>query len=149
MNRRIINEYKEIIKESSDVFKIINIDENNLNEWNIILFGPKDTVYENGKFHININFPNDYPYNPPLVLFKTRIYHPNINENGNICIDILKEEWSPILTINKIIYSLSSLLSEPNPDDPLVEVIANEILNNKTQFEYKAREYTKVYALFD
>lgn len=149
MNKRILNEYNEIKKETSDVFKLVEINEDNLKEWKIILFGPQDTVYENGKFHISINFPNDYPYNPPLVLFKTKIYHPNINENGNICIDILKEEWSPILTINKILYSLSSLLSEPNPNDPLVEEIASEMLQNKNEFEIKAKEYTKIYANFD
>lgn len=149
MNKRILNEYNEIKKETSDVFKLVEINEDNLKEWKIILFGPQDTVYENGKFHITINFPNDYPYNPPLVLFKTKIYHPNINENGNICIDILKEEWSPILTINKILYSLSSLLSEPNPNDPLVEEIATEMLQNKKEFEIKAKEYTKIYANFD
>lgn len=149
MNKRILNEYNEIKKETSDVFKLVEINEDNFKEWKIILFGPQDTVYENGKFHITINFPNDYPYNPPLVLFKTKIYHPNINENGNICIDILKEEWSPILTINKILYSLSSLLSEPNPNDPLVEEIATEMLQNKKEFEIKAKEYTKIYANFD
>lgn len=149
MNKRILNEYNEIKKETSDVFKLVEINEDNFKEWKIILFGPQDTVYENGKFHITINFPNDYPYNPPLVLFKTKIYHPNINENGNICIDILKEEWSPILTINKILYSLSSLLSEPNPNDPLVEEIATEMLQNKNEFEIKAKEYTKIYANFD
>ena len=69
--------------------------------WQATLMGPTKSPYENGVFYLNIAFPQDYPYKPPKVTFTTRIYHPNINSSGGICMDILKEQWSPALTYLK------------------------------------------------
>ncbi|KAL8830163.1 MAG: hypothetical protein Q9191_001585 [Dirinaria sp. TL-2023a] len=74
-----------------------------------------DSPYSGGVFFLAIHFPTDYPFKPPKVNFTTRIYHPNINSNGSICLDILRDQWSPALTISK----------DPNPDDPLVPEIAH------------------------
>ena len=87
--------------------------------------GPEDSAYTGGVFFLNIHFPTDYPFKPPKVQFVTKIYHPNINSNGSICLDILKDQWSPALTISKVLLSISSLLTDANPDDPLVPDIAN------------------------
>ena len=70
--------------------------------WEATIFGPENSPYEGGIFFLNIQFNNDYPFKPPKCAFRTRIYHPNINSNGNICVSILKEEWSPALTISKV-----------------------------------------------
>ncbi|KAJ6855537.1 ubiquitin-conjugating enzyme E2 30 [Populus alba x Populus x berolinensis] len=70
--------------------------------WQATIMGPADSPYAGGVFSVNIHFPPDYPFKPPKVSFKTKVYHPNINSNGSICLDILKEQWSPALTISKV-----------------------------------------------
>uniref|UniRef100_A0A8C6KA26 Ubiquitin conjugating enzyme E2 D2 n=1 Tax=Nothobranchius furzeri TaxID=105023 RepID=A0A8C6KA26_NOTFU len=92
--------------------------------WQATIMGPNDSPYQSGVFFLTIHFPTDYPFKPPKVAFTTRIYHPNINSNGSICLDILRSQWSPALTISKVLLSICSLLCDPNPDDPLVPEIA-------------------------
>ena len=88
------------------------------------LLGPKDTPYEGGLFEFEISWPNEYPMVPPKVHFNTQIWHPNIDRLGRICLDILKNKWSPALQIRSVLLSLQALLSSPNPDDPLNEKCA-------------------------
>lgn len=111
--------------------------------------GPPDSPYAGGVFFLNIRFPPDYPFKPPKVSFTatTRIYHPNINSNGNICLDILKDQWSPALTISKVLLSVCSLLTDPNPDDPLVPEIAQMYKTDRARYEATAREWTRKYAM--
>ena len=95
------------------------------------IMGPPDSPYQGGVFFLTIHFPTDYPFKPPKVAFTTRIYHPNINSNGSICLDILRSQWSPALTISKVLLSVCSLLCDPNPDDPLVPEIARIFKTDK------------------
>ena len=114
--------------------------------WYATIKGPSGSVYEGGVFNLNIHFPTDYPFKPPKCVFTTRIYHPNINSNGSICLDILKDQWSPALTISKVLLSISSLLTDPNPDDPLVPEIAHIYKTDRKKYEETAKEWTKKYA---
>jgi len=115
--------------------------------WQATIMGPVDSPFQGGVFFLDISFPTDYPFKPPRVSFRTRIYHPNISSNGSICLDILKAQWSPALTISKVLLSISSLLCDPNPDDPLVPDIARTYKCNPVGYEELAREWTRKYAM--
>ena len=118
----------------------------NLYEWFSTIFGPAGSVYESGIFYLDIHFSTDYPFKPPKVTFKTRIYHCNVNSQGAICLDILKDNWSPALTISKVLLSICSLLTDCNPHDPLVGSIANQYLTNREEHDRVAKEWTKRFA---
>jgi len=145
--KRLRKEYEELSREPIPHCKAIPIDINNLAEWQAIIEGPEETPYVGGIFHLNILFPNEYPFRPPKIVFKTRVYHPNISSTGGICLDILKDAWSPALTIGKILLSICSLLADPNPNDPLMPDIAKIYIDNHQQFIQNAMDYTKKFAM--
>jgi len=115
--------------------------------WQATILGPSDSPFEGGVFFLNIHFPTDYPFKPPKFAFTTRIYHPNINSNGAICLDILRSQWSPALTVSKVLLSICSLLCDPNPDDPLVPEIARLYKTDLHKYNECAREWTRKYAM--
>lgn len=143
--KRITTELKQLEKDppmncsagpiGDDIFK-----------WEATIIGPTETVYEGGVFKLLIHFSDRYPFKPPKIRFLTRIYHPNINSSGGICLDILKDQWSPALTISKVLLSICSLLSDPNPDDPLVPDIADEYMNDRETYNNTAKTWTQIYA---
>ncbi|KAF8390705.1 hypothetical protein HHK36_025232 [Tetracentron sinense] len=91
--------------------------------------GPIGTPYEGGTFKIDIILPDGYPFEPPKMQFITKVWHPNISsQNGAICLDILKDQWSPALTLKTALLSLQALLSAPEPDDPQDAVVAQQVL---------------------
>ncbi|KAL5523016.1 UBC4_2 [Sanghuangporus sanghuang] len=115
----------------------------NMFNWQATIMGPGDSPYAGGVFFLSIVFPTDYPFKPPKVSFTTKIYHPNINANGSICLDILRDQWSPALTISKVLLSICSMLTDPNPDDPLVPDIAHLYKTDRARYEATAREWTR------
>jgi ubiquitin-conjugating enzyme E2 D/E len=143
--RRLQTELKEIIQDPPSNCSA-GLAKEDIYNWYATIIGPEGTPYQGGIFNLNIFFPNDYPFKPPKVTFITKIYHPNINSNGNICLDILKDQWSPALTISKVLLSISSLLAEPNPDDPLVPDVANIYKTDRESFNKIAKDYTTKYA---
>ena len=120
--------------------------EDDITHWIATIFGPENTPYENGVFKLDINFLPEHPMKAPKIVFKTPIYHCNINKGGAICLDILKDQWSPALTISKVLLSICSLLAEPNPNDPLEPDIAKQFISNRPAHDGEAREYTIRYA---
>jgi ubiquitin-conjugating enzyme E2 D/E len=92
--------------------------EDDLMNWSAMIIGPEDCPFQGGVFYLNIQFPTDYPFRPPKINFTTRVYHPNINSNGGICLDILKDQWSPALTISKVLLSICAPLTDANQNDP-------------------------------
>jgi ubiquitin-conjugating enzyme E2 D/E len=144
--RRIQNECKEMVSTPPANCSAGPINEEDIFTWNATIMGPEGSPYEGGVFKLKIDFPSDYPFNPPKILFTTKIYHCNINSAGGICLDILKDQWSPALTVSKILLSICSLMDDPNPDDPLVNDIADLLCKNKAIHDANAREWTRRYA---
>lgn len=116
-------------------------------QWQATIMGPQGSPYEGGVFYLKIDFPKDYPFKPPKIVFLTKIYHCNINSAGGICLDILKDQWSPALTISKLLLSICSLMDDANPDDPLVPDIADLLKKDKATHDEEARLYTLKYAM--
>jgi ubiquitin-conjugating enzyme E2 N len=120
--------------------------DDNLRYFDVTIDGPSQSPYESGLFKLELFLPEDYPMEPPKIRFLTKIYHPNIDRLGRICLDVLKSNWSPALSIRTILLSIQALLGAPNPDDPL----ANDVAQNWKEDEQKAietaREWTTKYA---
>eukprot|EP01031_Cornospumella_fuschlensis_P031737 gene31737-38359_t len=122
--------------------------EDDLFEWQATIMGPEDSPYSGGVFFLDVIFPANYPFMPPMVLFTTRIYHCNINSStGQIYLDVLKEHWNPALTISKVLLSICSLLTDANPHESMEPDIAQLYKNNRTQHDATAREWTAKYAM--
>lgn len=144
--KRIQKELKDIISTPTPGCSAGPSNDNQFH-WFASISGPQGTAYENGMFFLEIYFPVDYPFSPPRVQFSTKILHVNIDEEGYICVDILKNEWSPALTISKVLLSIRSLLSDPNPDDPLDLTLAKLYKRNKKKYHKKIREHTQKHAM--
>lgn len=138
--------------------KVLNFNENgetyyeeDMFHWEGYIIGVDDTPYSGGHFKVDITFTNNYPMEPPNILFKTKIFHPNISENGMICLSILRQkpqgEWTAGWDLGKILLAIRSLLASPNPDDPLNINAGNLYKTDKAKFEAQALSFTKRYAL--
>jgi len=145
-SRRIQKELEDLQKDAPAGCSAGPVKDDLFN-WEGVIFGPPGTPYEGGVFRLGIRFPTEYPFKPPHVQFNTKIYHPNINSAGGICLDILKTQWSPALTISKVILSITSLLSDANPNDPLSPEIANQYKTDRAAYDMLAREWTMLYAM--
>jgi ubiquitin-conjugating enzyme E2 D/E len=139
--KRILRE-AQLLKNYSML--TLTYDENNIFEWNCFLHGPLDTPYEDGIFEISITFPQEYPFSCPSLKFKTKVYHMNISETGEVCLKGL--EWSPKLTVKNIFEYVVNLMILPNPDDPLVPEVANLYKINKERHDEVAKTWTRSYA---
>lgn len=118
-----------------------------MTHWRATIFGPEGTPYHGGIFYLDVKFTSEYPFKPPKIYFITPIYHCNINKQGGICLDILKDQqWSPALTISRVLLSICSLMADCNPNDPLVPEIADLYVKNREVHDANAREYTLKYA---
>jgi ubiquitin-conjugating enzyme (huntingtin interacting protein 2) len=123
------------------------IDEKNNRHLKGTIQGPEGTPYEGGVWEIDIDIPKQYPFEPPKMKFITKIWHPNISsQTGAICLDILKDQWSPALTIKTALLSLQALLCSPEPTDPQDAQVAKMYMNDRPQFDSTAKFWTETYA---
>ncbi|XP_025800835.1 glucan endo-1,3-beta-glucosidase 4 isoform X2 [Panicum hallii] len=118
----------------------------NLYHWLSTIIGPQGSPYEGGIFFLDIVFPPDYPFKPPMVTFKTRIYHCNVDATGKVHLDILKDGWSPAFTISKVLLAIKDIISNPDPYTPLVMNISRQYLTDRTKHDEIAAEWTMRFA---
>lgn len=115
--------------------------------WRARLAGPEGSPYEGGSFELDLRLPSRYPMEPPHVVFRTRIFHPNVDDRGDICLDVLKSQWSPALSLQKVLLSVSSLLTDPNFADPLNASASALFRKDKSGYDSKCREMTRKFAM--
>ena len=126
--------------------------------WHCIIDGPVilwvltetkvGTPYEGGKFVLQLDFSDNYPFKSPKIKFVTKIYHPNIRQdNGEICDQLIKDQWKPTITASSVINTLVKLIENPDLDSPIEQEIAKELKENKKVYKAKAADLTKKYAM--
>lgn len=145
--KRIAKELEECRQDTQSGVDLKLNNENDLTHLTGYFKGPPGTPYEGGNFQIDITIPNEYPFKPPIMKFITKIYHPNISSvTGAICLDILKDAWTPILTLKSSLISLQSLLQSPEPNDPQDAEVAKHYLSDLEGFKSTAAYWTQMYA---
>jgi len=148
-----MNAAKRILKEqekmSADVVPGIKAGPKgeNLYHWSATVAGPEGSPYEGGSFELDMRLPTRYPMEPPIVKFRTPIFHPNVSGGGDICLDILKDKWSPVLSLQKVLLSISSLLTDPNFSDPLDQAAATLYRKSRPEYDARCREMTRRHAM--
>merc|ERR1712000_105415 len=145
--KKLQNELKTLKKKPVDGFHV-SVDEKNILNWEILIFGPIDTHYEGGIFKAKLIFSTEYPFQPPELIFKSEFWHPNVYKNGKVCISILHtpsklnpEEaghcWSPVQRVETVLLSVISMLSDPNLSSPANVDASVEMRQNPEAFEMK------------
>jgi len=141
--RRLQKELGDIRKANLKSFRDIQVDESNLLVWQGLLV-PDNPPYNKGAFLIDIVFPAEYPFKPPKISFRTKIYHPNIDEKGQVCLPIVSaENWKPATKTDQVIQALVNLVNEPEPEHPLRADLADEYTRDKKKFMKNAEDFTK------
>jgi ubiquitin-conjugating enzyme E2 D len=140
--RRLAKELEKV-RESFDAECV----DDNIMSWQVALPGPDHSPYYGGTFLVELVFSSEYPFRGPEIRFQTKIYHPNINHKGEVCLGEMISEWKPVYTPLMVMAKVSELLTHPNPDDPLVVQIASLLKSDYKGFKTKAEEWTHEYAM--
>lgn len=139
--RRLMRDLRDLTQNPVEGINAAPVSADNIFQWNAILDGPEDSLFEDASFVLTLKFPQDYPNHPPEVKFVTRVFHPNIYMDGSICLDILQQRWSASLDVSTILVSIRSLLTDPNPASPANSEAATLYQNHRRDYERRVREY--------
>lgn len=155
-SKALLLELKSLQEEPVEGFRVSLVEEADLYSWEVAIFGPPNTAYQGGYFKARLKFPMDYPYSPPGFRFITKMWHPNIYENGDVCISILhppvddpqsgelpSERWNPTQNVRTILLSVISLLNEPNTFSP-ANVDASVMYRKWKDSKGRDREYADI-----
>ena len=137
--RRILRDYKKIT-QSHNLNFTVNVDPKTLGHWDLTLFGPNKTEWDGSIFRMTMDFPQDYPHTQPLVKFVDIPFHPNVYQNGKICIDILQNNWSSAYDVTSIMTAIETLLVDPNPNSPANNEAATCFVSNPSEYKRRVRQ---------
>ncbi len=147
LKNRIAKEFDDLKKSENENQIYVEMVDKDIRHWKGKIKGPIDTVYEKGVFVIDIVITDEYPFKPPKMKYDTKIWHPNISSvTGAICLDILKNEWTPALTIRTALISLQALMCNPVPEDPQDAQVASQYKSDIKAFNETAKLWTSEYA---
>eukprot|EP01064_Diplonema_japonicum_P032004 TRINITY_DN591_c3_g1_i2.p1 TRINITY_DN591_c3_g1~~TRINITY_DN591_c3_g1_i2.p1 ORF type:complete len:180 (+),score=37.77 TRINITY_DN591_c3_g1_i2:104-643(+) len=136
--RRLMRDYKKVQQDPPAGISAVPVDKD-LMLWNAVMFGPDGTAWEGGSFKLTMQFSDDYPNKPPKVTFVTKMFHPNIYNDGSICLDILQSQWSPIYDVCAILTSIQSLLTDPNPNSPANSEAARLYRDSRKEYDMRVK----------
>ncbi|KAK2955870.1 putative Ubiquitin-conjugating enzyme E2-17 kDa [Blattamonas nauphoetae] len=134
-----MNDYKQIKESPPEGISAAPISDENLFEWDAVLVGPSESIWEGGMFPMKLSFSEQYPDKPPSVKFLCEVFHPNVFPNGQICLDIIQKMWTPIYTISSILVSIQSLLLDPNIESPANPTAAHLYAHDKQGYNKRVR----------
>ncbi|KAK5118139.1 hypothetical protein LTR62_004186 [Meristemomyces frigidus] len=148
-NKRLLKELAECQQNPPPGCKIALENDEDILIWNVTMAAPSDSVYAGGNFKILIKLPKEYPFKPPQLNFKTKVYHPNVtnDENGSMCLGMLRaDEWKPPNKIADVLKLVRTVLASPQPDDAVEQGIAEQYKNNRKEFDKIAKDWVNKYA---
>lgn len=137
--KRLIKDLQKMSQEGDNGINA-SPDEESLYKWTAFIEGPEHTIWEGGLFELKLVFTDEYPSKPPQVSFKSKIFHPNVYNDGRICLDILQNQWSPIYDVWAVLTSIRSLLGDPNPNSPANSEAAGIYSTNKNEYERRVKQ---------
>jgi ubiquitin-protein ligase len=142
--KRIMSDYRLITTQAPDGVRLVS--QKSQNEWVTEIDGPVGTIWEGGKFRLQVTFPAEYPFKAPQVRFLTTMYHPNISTTGGICLDLLIDKWLPSYHVASLLVSIRSFLDDPNPEHGLNSDALEAFRNDRPKYETQVKAYIRKYA---
>ncbi len=139
-NKRLLTEFKALKAEASSLKMTVNCDEDNLYQWYATITGAEGTAYNGLVYKLKIEFPTNYPFSAPKMKFLNNMFHPNVDQQGNICLDILKDKWTPVLNVTKALLSVLASMAEPNPSSALNMDAATLFTSNMEEYTARVRQ---------
>ncbi|PNW75165.1 hypothetical protein CHLRE_12g515450v5 [Chlamydomonas reinhardtii] len=136
---RLLSDLKAIKSEPPEGCSASPLDESNLMVWQATIFGPDESEWEGGIFTLRFTFTERYPDKPPRVRFSSEMFHPNVYQDGSLCMDVLQDQWSPCHNVSTLLTSIQSLLTDPNCSSPANPEAAQLYLNDRAAYKKRVR----------
>lgn len=143
--RQVMRELQEMETTPPEGIKVL-INESDVTDIQALIDGPAGTPYAAGIFRVKLTLNKDFPQTPPKAYFLTKIFHPNVAANGEICVNTLKKDWKPDLGIKHILLTIKCLLIVPNPESALNEEAGKMLLERYDDYSQRARMMTEIHA---